>query len=40
MPTLLFINACVRGKDSRTLQLAEQLLESIREENKRIWLFI
>ena len=35
MPTLLFINACVRGKDSRTLQLAEQLLESIREENKK-----
>ena len=35
MPTLLFINACVRGRDSRTLQLAEQLLESIREENKK-----
>ena len=35
MPTLLFINSCVRGKDSRTLQLAEQLLESIREENKK-----
>lgn len=33
MPTLLFINACVRGKDSRTLALAEQLLERIREEN-------
>lgn len=35
MPTLLFINACVRGKDSRTLALAEQLLERIREENSR-----
>jgi len=33
MPTLLFINACVRGKDSRTLVLAEQLLERIREAN-------
>lgn len=33
MPTLLFINACVRGKDSRTLDLAEQLLERIREAN-------
>lgn len=33
MPTLLFINACVRGKDSRTLALAEQLLERIREAN-------
>lgn len=35
MPTLLFINACIRGKDSRTLQLAEQLLGSIREENRK-----
>ena len=35
MPTLLFINACVRGKDSRTLQLCERLLEQIKEENKR-----
>lgn len=34
MPTLLFINACVRGKDSRTLQLCEKLLEQIKEENK------
>jgi len=33
MPTLLFINACVRGKDSRTLVLAEHLLERIREAN-------
>lgn len=33
MPTLLFINACVRGEDSRTLALAEQLLERIREAN-------
>lgn len=33
MPTLLFINACVRGKDSRTLKLAEHLLESIRQAN-------
>lgn len=35
MPTLLFINACVRGKDSRTLALAEQLLARIREANSR-----
>lgn len=35
MPTLLFINACVRGKDSRTLQLCERLLEQIKEENKK-----
>ena len=33
MPTLLFINACVRGEDSRTLALAQQLLERIREAN-------
>lgn len=33
MPTLLFINACVRGEDSRTLALAEQLLDHIREAN-------
>ena len=33
MPTLLFINACVRGEDSRTLALAQQLLECIREAN-------
>ena len=33
MPTLLFINACVRGRDSRTLALAEHLLECIREAN-------
>lgn len=34
MPTLLFINACVRGKDSRTLQLSNRLLEQISEANK------
>ena len=33
MPTLLFINACVRGKDSRTLALSERLLERIKEAN-------
>lgn len=33
MPTLLFVNACVRGRDSRTLQLAYQLLDRIREAN-------
>jgi len=35
MPTLLFINACVRGRDSRTLALTEQLLERIKEENSK-----
>jgi FMN-dependent NADH-azoreductase len=35
MPTLLFVNACVRGGDSRTLALAQQLLMRIREENSR-----
>lgn len=35
MPTLLFINACVRGRDSRTLVLAEQLLEQLRGANSR-----
>lgn len=35
MPTVLFINACVRGKDSRTLALAEHLLECIREANSQ-----
>lgn len=35
MPTLLFINACVRGRDSRTLALAEYLLERIRETNSK-----
>lgn len=35
MPTLLLINACVRGRDSRTLQLCERLLESIKEANKK-----
>lgn len=35
MPTLLLINACVRGKDSRTLQLTEKLLARIQEENKK-----
>ena len=33
MSTLLFINACIRGRDSRTLALAEKLLERISEEN-------
>ena len=33
MPTLLFINACVRGRDSRTLALAEHLLTCIKEAN-------
>lgn len=33
MPTLLFINACVRGRDSRTLALAEHLLACIKEVN-------
>ncbi len=33
MPTLLFINACIRGRDSRTLALSERLLESISEQN-------
>lgn len=33
MPTLLFVNACMRGKDSRTLALCERLLESIRQAN-------
>ena len=35
MPTLLFVNACVRGKDSRTLSLCEKLLERIHEENRK-----
>jgi FMN-dependent NADH-azoreductase len=35
MPTLLFVNACVRGGDSRTLALAQQLLMRIKEENSR-----
>lgn len=35
MPTLLYINACVRGKDSRTLALAEELLNRIREANSQ-----
>lgn len=35
MPTLLYINACVRGKDSRTLALAEELLARIREANSQ-----
>lgn len=35
MPTLLLINACIRGKDSRTLQLCEKLLARIQEENKK-----
>ena len=33
MSTLLFVNACIRGRDSRTLALAERLLERIREAN-------
>lgn len=35
MPTLLFINACVRGRDSRTLVLAEHLLACIKEANSQ-----
>lgn len=35
MPTLLLINACVRGKDSRTLALCDKLLQQIKEENKK-----
>jgi FMN-dependent NADH-azoreductase len=35
MPTLLFVNACVRGQDSRTLALAEHLLMRIKEENSK-----
>lgn len=35
MPTLLLINACIRGKDSRTLQLCEMLLDRIKEENQK-----
>jgi FMN-dependent NADH-azoreductase len=35
MPTLLFVNACVRSQDSRTLALAEQLLARIKEENSK-----
>jgi FMN-dependent NADH-azoreductase len=35
MPTLLFVNACVRGQDSRTLALAEHLLSRIKEENRK-----
>jgi FMN-dependent NADH-azoreductase len=35
MPTLLFVNACVRGQDSRTLALAGQLLRRIKEENSK-----
>ena len=35
MPTLLFVNACVRGKDSRTLSLCEKVLERIHEENRK-----
>lgn len=34
MPTLLWINACIRGKDSRTLQLSQKLLDEIKEDNK------
>lgn len=35
MPTLLYVNACVRGRDSRTLLLCERLLQRIREENEK-----
>lgn len=35
MPTLLFVNACVRGKDSRTLALSEQLLTRIKDANSK-----
>lgn len=34
MPTLLWVNACIRGKDSRTLQLSQKLLDEIKEDNK------
>lgn len=33
MPTLLFVNACIRGMDSRTLALSERLLQNISEQN-------
>ena len=35
MPTVLFVNACIRGKDSRTLALCERLLTQIREANRK-----
>lgn len=35
MPTVLFVNACIRGKDSRTLALGERLLAQIREANNK-----
>lgn len=34
MPTLLWINSCIRGKDSRTLELTKKLLDEIKEDNK------
>ena len=34
MPTLLWVNACIRGKDSRTWQLSQKLLDEIKEDNK------
>lgn len=33
MPTVLFVNACIRGRDSRTLALGERLLTRIKEAN-------
>lgn len=35
MPTLLWVNACIRGKDSRTYELANRLLDQIKEDNKK-----
>lgn len=35
MPTVLFVNACLRGRDSRTLALSERLLARIREANSK-----
>lgn len=35
MPTVLFVNACIRGRDSRTLALSERLLAQIREANEK-----
>lgn len=35
MPTLLWVNACIRGKDSRTYELTKRLLDQIKEDNKK-----
>ena len=34
MPTLLWVNACIRGKESRTWALTQKLLSDIKESNK------